>query len=435
MKQQTNWRRYRVFAVMALILAGLAAVGWLWHGLDPAAPQEQPQLLPTVPLAVATPMGIAGGTPATNTNQTHPSPNQVAICGQGLTKQDQDLARQLMASVNESQIVDELTDHLLRLPQVQAQATGLFVKATRATWNEEAAVLKLDECKDARNKANQSPACLAAQSQVKEKWQSERRVAGLAIAQLVQLAESSQDGATFSLALDACELSRQEALPACQQNLIEKWALAEPDNAQPWMHLLSDAQTHQDQNASFNALHRISIAKFNKKYAGVTAPWLVPSSDSETWGPKDAVLSIHAGRVEMERPYLRAVKGIQGITTLCAKSAMHDTNHAQTCVAAANLLATHSDDVLNVLVGSEVGGRTGWQPERWSAMTAEIKSLIDAFVPLTRTSRKPDALKISGGETCESIRSHTRFLRWTHQMGELEAMKQTVLNSQKPAPR
>ena len=260
----------------------------------------------------------------------------------------------------------------------QPEARGLVIAALRADSRElaQATALWMDMLGDstpqrlialAPSNGCTDPACRAEPAMARQ--------VELARDALVRLAASSTDPQVYALAFHACGSG---GTGACQLLSAGQWARLDPDNAAPWLAVLSAAKAGNDRAAQAEALHRIATARRSEQ-GFFTVPGLiaaaVPLDESSLLAASTMVFGVIGMQAVQNLP------AYQEITSACKGAALRDANQRQTCAAIADVLADRSDTLIERAIGAGIGRQVGWPAERGERMRGEYASYLASTWP------------------------------------------------------
>ncbi len=201
-----------------------------------------------------------------------------------------------------------------------------------------------------------TPECRGAPQTVKD--------AGEARDALARMAAASTDPKVYALAFNVCGM---RAKGACGLLNAAQWARLDNGNAQPWMHLLYDAQARKDSAAEQEALHRIATAQRSDVGFFDLAGRIVSAA------PDDDLALAASYQMAGNAIGVSAAWFIpyQSLTRACRGDALQDANRVQTCAALAETMVEHSDTVMTQLIGLAIGRGVGLPDERSDRIRAE----------------------------------------------------------------
>lgn len=175
---------------------------------------------------------------------------------------------------------------------------------------------------------------------------------------LARGAASSTDPDAYALAFRECH---GRAAGACQLLSAERWAQLDPENANPWVYVFEDARAHEDRAAQQEALYRIGSAQRSRSGgAAVVGAVLDAAPDDDASRQAASLLVIQAIGTEAAV----VLGAYREISAACRGDALKDANRAQTCGAIAEMLAEHSDSMLELQTGATIGRQVGWPADR-----------------------------------------------------------------------
>jgi hypothetical protein len=176
---------------------------------------------------------------------------------------------------------------------------------------------------------------------------------------LAQLALTSANPVVMQWALQACAAAASSA--PCNGLSARHWLRIAPDNLAPWLYLLA-----QEPMALDEALHGMALSR-RVDFSVQRLPAVV----DQIW-PDDLP------------PYLREVMaerlvGIEvaqpthwtALLRACDSTLLADANRHQQCTAIAEVMVGPDSDLPALTLGSSLGQRLGWPPDRVAALRAE----------------------------------------------------------------
>ena len=235
---------------------------------------------------------------------------------------------------------------------------------------------------------------------------------------LARMASTTRDPLVYSLAFNTCGQLRA-AEGACQLLNPEQWAKLDPDNATPWLYVLSQAAQRRDTATQSEALFRISTSKLSDQHF-FALPGLVlehmPGDDATMPG----ALTLASEAIGVVAAW--SLPGYEVLYDLCKASALRDANRRQTCGAVAELLVEHSDTLLERSVGITLGKRLAWPDERVERLRGEQAAYMESFGTLA-------AVTPSSG--CDDLRRDMEIMKRHARLGEAGALRDWVGRSGK----
>ena len=362
-----RWALASGSALVLMLLIALLAAG----RRDDASTTLRPES--RGPRASRAPVPLGGAAAATAPVRAPPQPpatpvlardlDEVQVCGGAWVKR-------LPDGAPDSADIERATG----LPEVRAQV----IAALRADSRElaQATALWMDILGDstpqrlialAPSNGCTDPACRAEPAMARQVEQARDA--------LVRLAVSSTDPQVYALAFHACG---KGGTGACQLLSAAQWARLDPDNAAPWLAVLSAAKAGNDRAAQAEALHRIATARRSEQ-GFFTVPGLiaaaVPLDESSLLAASTMVFGVIGMQAVQNLP------AYQEITSACKGAALRDANQRQTCAAIADVLADRSDTLIERAIGAGIGRQVGWPAERGERMRGEYASYLASTWP------------------------------------------------------
>ena len=394
----------RVWWVLSALL--LALVGWFVRsgmvGVD-ATPLVVVRPVPTVSRTDA-PVADATGPAMPESPEAAPhGSDEIEVCGGLWVKLKDD------GNVDE----DDLR-RVVRLPEARAQLiaalradTGEFARAA-AVWlglvgsdaDRLAMLGAVSGCNGAECEASRQATARVAEGRDT----------------LARMAATTNDPQVYALAFNTCGRAQPTA-GACQLLSAEQWARLDPDNATPWLVVLTQAAQRRDVAAQNEALFRLSASRRSDQYFfALPGLLLAHLPGDEASLPAALILATEAIGVEAAR----SLPGYQDLVALCRPPALRDSNRRQLCSAAADLLVERSDTLLDRGVGIGLGRNLGWSAERLDRLRGEQTAYLE-----TTTAKEADAPL--GG--CAEIKRDVATVERRARLGEVGAMREWVAQS------
>jgi hypothetical protein len=299
----------------------------------------------------------------------------------------------------------------------------------------QAALLPRDDMDRATDAANQdcdvplngqqnhvkSPACVAAEIE-QQRVVAQREQRELSIAQqLVAMAQSTSDSAVYSQAVRLCSsFVHQPSPPACSSISLAQWSRLDPENMVPWLWALDHAQRQKDGNGAAEALYRVSQSNNVDARFDLVAQQIFGATDEANEVEQTAAMTLAVGIVAA-----RNVAPFGSLAASCSAKEVANANRRQVCEDVANRLVAQSDTLLGRLEGIRVGKQLGWASERTDSLSNETLALGLVLWAAPKDSGS-DEQNFLG---CAAVRKTRRKLRSIHELGELGAARQNVLDS------
>ena len=286
-----------------------------------------------------------------------PEPGKVELCGFGSTKPirtTSDYPPEVIRAAEHA--FSSVAASLAAQSPPQTQAVGLYAKLV-------AAMRRAGE-EDQRL----HPDCVDAPC-VQRRWKVAKEAAGPPAQELARLALASQGPVAYALALVGCQLNRDDG--TCAQLSLARWSQLEPDNAVPWLHLIGETAARKDEVALSAALLQAARAK---------------TSDAH-WSLVLTMAEHPAARKLAEAPrlvYLSQLLGVYAafptppyaaVSEACATDRMADPARRQACLDLATTLTERSSSLLEFSLGTVIGERGGWPPERVRRLREEAEAI------------------------------------------------------------
>ena len=201
------------------------------------------------------------------------------------------------------------------------------------------------------------------------RWKIAQEAAGPHSEKLARLAVASTDPSTYALALYGCRLNTDDG--ACAQLSAKRWSQLEPNNAVPWFYLAENAASPKDEAALNEALFRASRAKTSDyHWSMVLAMAEHPAARELASAPRLVYLSQLLGIYAAlpAPPYL-------AVSQACSADRMADSTRMQQCLDLATMMTERSKSLIEFSLGTAIGERGGWPPDRVQQLRDEIDAI------------------------------------------------------------
>lgn len=361
-------RSRRAWAVLALLTAFLAGIAYLQRPEGAPAPVQNLEPLPTLPSAApaSAPVLTEKAEPPTPITQINP---RFEICRHPQWSFRQ--AAELMTTSEAQRYLTRQTEDLR-----QAAITALL-----------------------RDDADER-----------------QQVAGQLLlgdtARAAMAAASGIDARAYGAALRACRTGQTSTSAACAALSAERWAQLDPDNAAPWLVLLSEAQQRGDRAQAINAMHRAGLARVLDSGWGWLTQQVLAALPSDL--PESGHVMLLTDLMGKDAAWLPAQ--FNGPTGYCRKEALADANTRQQCEVVAGLLMTRAPTLIEAAIGMSLGQRLGLPDERMPVTRAQI----DAATNWRMTALESQLQRQSA---CEGTRAMIADLRDSARVGEWPALQ------------
>ena len=389
----------------ALLLALMLAFWWAGRSAASAAPP--PVALAKIPVG----HDLAAAVPSPLPRPAAPSPapsrgaDEVQVCGGAWVRLQPDGTPDL-ADIERATGLPEARAKVIKAlradPRELAQATALWMTMRGDNAPQRlVALAPASGCTD--------PACRVEPALARE--------VEAARDALVRLAVSSTDPQVYALALHTCG---KGGAGACQMLSAAQWARLAPDNAAPWLAVLSAANAGNDRPAQAEALHRIATARRSDQ-GFFAVPGLIVAAGSSDDGSLLAASTMMIEAIGAQSASI--LPAYQELTSTCKGAVLRDANQRQTCAAIADVLADRSDTLIERAIGAAVGKQIGWPAERSDRMRGEYSSYLAASWPA-----QPDAF---ADTACGVLRRGLDRVRRQALIGETGVLREWVAQSGK----
>lgn len=384
---------------------------------EPAPPRANGESM-LAAVAKASAMEEAPSSPAPPSSQADASPareaEKVEVCGTGWIDADADGSVALQP-ILASAAISKARTHLLSALSSSGDAFGEVARLAVELGSRGEGNVPLRSVESV---------CKAAPCEATEK---DRQNADALYDQLARLAAASSDPRVYGLAFEMCR-SRQAAGPCSVLNAAQ-WARLDGDNGYPWTYLLAEAIAANEPAAIDAALFHIGTAsRFDDRRMAVAAMVMRQAGDSE----EERFAAEKLGESALNLGPLQSP--VSSISQSCSKDALVEPNRRGLCESAASTLAERADSLLAMQIGSKIGRRLEWPPERFEASDALLvavgeaqpgsRELTDASRPLPPMRRSLD---------CAAIDEMLRSVQEVASLGEVGYARQWLERSGKTA--
>ena len=243
--------------------------------------------------------------------------------------------------------------------------------------------------------------------------EKDRQTADARYEQLARLAAASTDPRVYGLAYEMCR-SRQAA-GLCSELNAAQWARLDGDNGYPWTYILAEAIAAKDRPAIDDALFHIgAAARFEDRRVAVAAMVMRKAGDSEE--ERFAAEKLGESALNLTALHSRLLS----VGQACGTDALLEPNRRELCASAASTLAQRADSLLAMQIGSRIGRRLEWPPERFEAIDAIFVAASEAN-PASRELSDPfrASSPLRGSLDCEAIDGMLRSVQEVASVGEV----------------
>ena len=241
---------------------------------------------------------------------------------------------------------------------------------------------------------------------------------------VAQAATTSNDPKVYALAFGLCQLRETSATPitgACQLIDARQWARLDPQNASPWMYILSDAAQRKDRATQDEALFRIASAQRSETYS-MALPGVIANADGAE--PATTVAAMAMATDAMSVATSLSFPGYQALVAACRGNELKDANRRQNCEAVTTLMTERSDSIMERLIGTRMSIALG-APE---ARLDEVRGAYYAFA----TNYNLGVLTSEGAALdCDSMHRNLRRLTQLATVGEAQTAREWARQSGK----
>jgi hypothetical protein len=227
--------------------------------------------------------------------------------------------------------------------------------------------------------------------------------------EVVQLAAGAGDPALYAVALGLCRKTSAIAGPAdaCQRITVSEWTRLDPDNVVPWLLAAQAARSKSDTQAESLAFTKAANAHKVDDYSGSLLSYGLTELPRGLLPAQKMALTIKLIGIEAAW----GTPALSEINRYCSDAALKRDETRAECGDVAELLVSHSTDILTFTVGLRLGGRVGWPPEREKSLWQERDELYGLL---------PNE---SSGISCDFVNRMNAYIDKRAQLGELGALR------------
>ncbi|MGH6624194.1 MAG: hypothetical protein ACREBN_09490, partial [Burkholderiaceae bacterium] len=278
------------------------------------------------------------------------------------------------------------------------------------------AKLVADMRRAGEREAQANPKCVDEQC-LQRRLKLARETAGPGAQELARLAVASQDPGVYSMALFGCRLNPDDG--PCAQLSIARWSQLDPGNAVPWFYLAEEAAAREDEAALNEALLRAARARTSDyQWSTVLAMIDHPVAQELAPAPRLVYLSHLLGiYAAFPSPPYKAV------LNACKADRMVDPARKQVCSDLATMMTERSKSLLELSLGTAIGERAGWPPDR----VQRLRDEKEAINFIEGKDWVPE--DVHSCRFLEQLESRTKELS---SMGELPSGRQKIAASGRP---
>ncbi len=192
----------------------------------------------------------------------------------------------------------------------------------------------------------------------RRRWKVAQDAARPHAQELARVAVAGQDPVVYAMALFGCRLNRDEG--ACAQVSAAGWAQLEPANAVPWFYRAGDAADRKDEAGVSEALLGAAHAQTSDSHGStVLAMAEHPAARGLAAAPRLVYLSQLLGVYAAlpTPPYV-------AVDQACGAERMADPARRKVCLDLATMMTERSQWLLELSLGTAIGERGGWPPDR-----------------------------------------------------------------------
>lgn len=227
------------------------------------------------------------------------------------------------------------------------------------------------------------------------------------------IAQRSGDAAAYRLALLGCRRWDGGKLPACRGLTVEAWARLDPQDARPWIHLMTDAQKLRDEAAMSRAVDEA----LQRRLQGSSSPLLetVFSAGGSVGDPEGmGLLAVEVIGQDAALPKSEVL----ALLRFCSPEGVKDAARRDRCERLARWQLSQADDLMDAEVGLTIADRVDLPGEQRPFTREQLKRGQAWMVD--------ESARLSGYD-CASLR---RISDWTArrvQLGELKTVLRGVV--------
>lgn len=229
--------------------------------------------------------------------------------------------------------------------------------------------------------------------------------------ELARLAAGTRDVHAYALALYACRDHVGElAPPACATISAARWAQLDPDNAMAWLYAAAEADARRDPALRDDTLHRLAQSRrSDPRWDG----WFdLTQAGAVVEQPRSAQAALLDELAALN--FSMPVPPYQLLLQFCGRERVLDASRRQTCSDIAELLIRNDRSLLAHRVGTALGARAGWSPDRVTALNDEFEA---ARMTVDQLTSAPERY------SCEAQQALGDWLRDVSTHGELGAAR------------
>lgn len=393
-----------VAGAVAAIVVGMAGVVWLASVDEPSARTvESPWPAPVVE-EPRTGFASAGSASAVDAAARSEAPGEMQVCGGAWVKLGDDGLPDK----------DELAGVFARATD-EVGATAMRVMATSGSPRSQAAALYLRvglaQLPASTGADCSAAACVRRREAAKADVERQRDA-------LARLAQDTHDPQIYAWAYRACKAVNGSPQGSCAFINVGQWTYLDPALADPWLAAVAEARARKDGAGAEDALFHVAHAeRVDLGFAALAAEVLkhVPADDATL--PGLFGLLTQAAAVEASR-----ISGLVSTAESCREEELADANRRETCERIAGVMTERSTNAYPRYLGSELGKRLGWSPDRIDALERE-RDAAQAAVErqMERAAEDPQA--------CGTFRFEVDRVRGIARWGELETNRRQVAAS------
>ncbi len=236
-------------------------------------------------------------------------------------------------------------------------------------------------------------------------------------AALARLATTTNDPFVYWLALQTCggRSDRSAADGHCAQLSYRRWAQLDPDNAMPWLLILTAAAEDGTPGQADEALFRMSKSSRIDNYYGVAMAALLKTVAVGA-APQLEQATIGAALVGVES--MNAIPQYAPLTKACSVKSVESGFRRQVCSDIAELMVNTGRTMLDHSIGSALARNLDWPPERLAALRDEADA---AAALMLHSLASPEEML-----TCSSLEQTQSWLFDVGELGEIGAIRQRL---------
>jgi hypothetical protein len=208
---------------------------------------------------------------------------------------------------------------------------------------------------------------------------------------LIRLAQGNRDAEVYKLAFLTCQALTRVKDQQCAQLSALEWAQRDPTDGLAWLYAVGEAHAAKDLAAREAAVYRLSQAK------RVSGSWQAMSALAAHPALSEAPIPTQIGAT-LQLTLLQtgqALPSYLGLFDHCSTPAIAaDPFRRQRCSESARVLVDKESTLLGMMVGIDLGERSGWPAEQIAALKERHDAL--RWLQVEDVRQFPTAITCSG---------------------------------------